>query len=107
MEFQRYNLSEADLNEDLKKSKSNITLMHRALIRLPMILRKVKSWSKPKSLFWKGAAISGILTVLIIFIDLIINRTLITQYIFVLTYALIVFAAIYGTGTNMNLITIV
>ena len=107
MEFQRYNLSEADLNEDLKKSKSNITLIHRALIRLPMILRKVKSWSKPKSLFWKGAAISGILTVLIIFIDLIINRTLITQYIFVLTYALIVFAAIYGTGTNMNLITIV
>ena len=107
MDFQRYYLSDADLNEDLKKSKSNITLMHRALIRLPMILRKVKSWSKPKSLFWKGAAISGILTVLIIFIDLIINRTLITQYIFVLTYALIVFAAIYGTGTNMNLITIV
>ena len=107
MEFQRYYLSDTDLNEDLKKSKSNITLMHRALIRLPMILRKVKSWSKPKSLFWKGAAISGILTVLIIFIDLIINRTLITQYIFVLTYALIVFAAIYGTGTNMNLITIV
>ena len=107
MEFQRYYLSDTDLNEDLKKSKSDITLMHRALIRLTMILKKVTSWSKPRSLFWKGAAISGILTVLIIFIDLIINRTLITQYIFVLTYALIVFAAIYGTGTKMNLITIV
>ena len=53
MEFQRYNLSEADLNEDLKKSKNNLTLMHRALIRLTMILKKVTSWSKPRSLFCK------------------------------------------------------
>ena len=107
MDFQRYYLSDADLNEDLKKSKSDITLMHRALIRLTMMLKKVKSWSKRKSLFWKGAAISGILTVLIIFIDLIISRTLITQYIFALTYALIVLAAINATGKNMNLIAIV
>ena len=107
MDFQRYYLSDADLNEDLNKSKSNIALMHRALIRLTMILRKVKSWSKPKSLFWKGATISGILTVLIIFIDLIINRTIVTQYICVLTYAMIVLAAINVTGKNMNLIAIV
>ena len=45
MEFQRYYLSDTDLNEDLKKSKSDITLMHRALIRLTMMLKKVKSWS--------------------------------------------------------------
>ena len=65
----------------------------------------IKLWQKPKSIFGKGAAISGILTVLIILIDLILNRTLITQYIFVLTYSLIVFAAINATGKNiiMNL----
>ena len=70
-----------------------------------MISMTIKLWQKPKSIFGKGAAISGILTVLIILIDLILNRTLITQYIFVLTYSLIVFAAINATGKNiiMNL----
>ena len=81
--------------------------MHRELILLIMISKTVKSWLKPKSIFGKGAAISGILIVLIICIDLIINRTLITQYIFILTYALIVFATINATGKNINILKIV
>ena len=81
--------------------------MHRELILLIMISKTVTSWLKPKSIFGKGAAISGILIVLIICIDLIINRTLITQYIFILTYALIVFATINATGKNINILKIV
>ena len=72
-----------------------------------MISMTIKLCPKPKSIFAKGAAISGILTILIILVDLIVNRTLITQYIFVLTYSLIVFAATNATGKNITILTIV
>ena len=51
-----------------------------------MLFQKFESWIQSKSIFDKGFAISGIVIILVIFLDLIINRSIITQYIYILTY---------------------
>ena len=63
-----------------------------------MILKTCESWFKSKSMFNKGVTISGVVIILVVVLDLIINKSLITQYIYILTYSAIAFASLKVTG---------
>ena len=63
-----------------------------------MTLNAVASWFQSKSLFHKGIAICGIIIIFVIFVDLILNRSLLTQYFYVLTYIAIASIASKATG---------
>ena len=67
-----------------------------------MMLKTIESWIKSKSIFDKGFAISGIVIILVVFLDLMINRSLINQYIYILSYVIAAVTTLISTG-NKNL----
>ena len=67
-----------------------------------MMLKTIESWIKSKSIFDKGFAISGIVIILVVFLDLMINRSLINQYIYILSYVIAAVTTSISTG-NSNL----
>lgn len=63
-----------------------------------MMFKTIEAWIKSKSIFDKGFAISGIVIILVVFLDLMINRSLINQYIYILSYVIAAVTTLISTG---------